>query len=52
MNAPLLSAAARGKTDFLANAHRGWGEQPPDWIVRLAEECERTSASEVARRLG
>jgi hypothetical protein len=58
MNAPLISAPAgvnlnaRGKTDFLANARKGWGETPPDWIVRLAEECERTSASDVARRLG
>lgn len=58
MNAPLFSPAAvvnvnaRGKTDFLANARKGWGETPPDWIVRLAEECERTSASDVARRLG
>jgi len=58
MNAPLFSAPAtvnvnaRGKTDFLANARKGWGEAPPDWIVRLAEECDRTSASDVARRLG
>jgi len=58
MTAPLFSPATavnvnpRGKTDFLANARKGWGETPPDWIVRLAEECERTSASDVARRLG
>ena len=38
-------------TDFLANARDGWGDPPPDWIVRLAEECTRTSASEVAKRL-
>ena len=58
MNAPLFSAVAAvnvnasRKTDFLANARKGWGETPPDWIIRLAEECERTSASDVARRLG
>lgn len=57
MNAPLFSPAAAvnvngpRKTDFLANARKGWGETPPDWIVRLAEECARANASEVARRL-
>ena len=57
MNAPLFSpgqgvnVTASRKTDFLANARKGWGEAPPDWIVRLAEECERSTASEVARRL-
>jgi hypothetical protein len=56
MNAPLFSAPAAvnvngGKTDFLANARKGWGETPPDWVTRLAEECARSSASEVARRL-
>ncbi len=39
------------ETDFLANAREGWGETPPDWIVRLAEECRAASASVVAKRL-
>ena len=57
MNAPLFSATpgvnlnAPRKTDFPANARKGWGDAPPDWIVRLAEECGRSNASEVARRL-
>ncbi len=37
--------------DFLANARAGWGD-PPDWVVRLAEECGRSSATDVAKRLG
>jgi hypothetical protein len=52
LSAPLARAGGGArKTDFLANARKGWGETPPDWIVRLAEECDRASASEVARRL-
>ena len=39
------------RADFLANAREGWGENPPDWIIRLAEECMRSSASDVAKRL-
>ncbi|MGD0564509.1 MAG: transcriptional regulator [Roseiarcus sp.] len=57
MNAPLFSPPAgvnvngSRKTDFLANARKGWGEAPPDWVIRLAEECVRSSASDVAQRL-
>lgn len=56
MSAPLFSAPTAGnpnaanKTDFVGNARKAWGE-PPDWVLRLAEECERTTASDVARRL-
>ncbi len=56
MNAPLFSPPsgvnlnAPRKTDFVGNARKAWGE-PPDWLMRLAEECERSSASDVARRL-
>lgn len=28
-----------------------WGEAPPDWVLRLAEECDRTSQSKVAARI-
>jgi len=33
-------------------ARRGWGETPPDWIVALAQACERQSQAKVARQLG
>lgn len=28
-----------------------WGPEVPDWVQRLAEECDRTSQSKVAARL-
>ncbi len=28
-----------------------WGATPPDWVVRLAEECEASSQRQVAARL-
>ncbi|PID95883.1 MAG: hypothetical protein CSA85_00100 [Alphaproteobacteria bacterium] len=28
-----------------------WGSTPPDWVVRLAEECEASSQRQVAARL-
>lgn len=28
-----------------------WGEAPPDWVLRLAQECDRTSQSKVAARI-
>jgi len=33
-------------------ASRGWGANPPDWIVVLARECDKTSQSKVAKDLG
>lgn len=32
-------------------AARGWGANPPDWIVALAAACDRTSQGHVAREL-
>lgn len=29
-----------------------WGDPAPDWIVVLADECDRTSLRDVASRLG
>lgn len=46
-----MTAAVRSDT-FRAKAFRGWGEALPDWMQVLAEECDRTSQSAVARRLG
>ncbi len=42
----------QSKTDFLANAREAFGEALPDWIEIVAREATRTSATEVARRLG
>lgn len=33
-------------------ARLAWGEQLPDWVQRLAVECEATSQNAVAKRLG
>lgn len=42
----------RPATDFSANARSGWGEALPDWIMTLARECDASTATAVARRLG
>lgn len=39
------------ETRFLNRARAGWGD-PPDWIVALAEACERETQVAVGRRLG
>ena len=31
---------------------RKWGANPPEWILTLAEECDRTSQGKAAARLG
>jgi hypothetical protein len=33
-------------------AREAWGTELPDWVLRLAEECGRTSQNAVAKRLG
>ena len=30
---------------------RAWGANPPEWIVRLAEECDRKTQTEVGAEL-
>lgn len=35
----------------VANARAAWGPDLPDWVLRLAEECEATSQNKVAQRL-
>lgn len=41
--------AHRSKADIILEA---WGPVPPDWIVRLAQECDAGSQSKAAARLG
>jgi hypothetical protein len=38
-------------TDFLARARAAWGD-PPDWIVALAVEANRTTLKAAADRIG
>jgi len=38
-------------SDPVAIAREAWGEDPPDWVLRLAEECARSSQVKVAARL-
>lgn len=33
-------------------AHDAWGASPPDWVLALADECDRTSQGKVAKRIG
>lgn len=42
----------RQKTDFTAKLAACQGTDAPDWIVVLAEEASRTSATAVAKRIG
>lgn len=39
-------------TGPLVIARASWGDTLPDWIARLATECEATSQNAVAKRLG
>lgn len=38
--------------DYLAKALAAWGQEAPIWIVALAEEANRTTASAAADRVG
>jgi len=41
------------KTAFVANAISSWGEGDiPEWVVVLAQEAERSSATAIAQRIG
>lgn len=39
------------KPSALGKAVVAWGEQIPDWIVALAQECDRTSQNIAAKRI-
>lgn len=36
----------------LTRARVAWGDAPPPWIIALAEACDRTTMTAVARRVG
>jgi len=36
----------------MANVRKCWGEDAPDWIVVLAEECDRTSQARAGQAIG
>lgn len=36
---------------IVETARAAWGENPPDWVLVLAQECERSSQNRVARQL-
>ena len=42
---------AASAVDYPEKARGAWGESLPTWVLRLAEEAKRTSASAVATRL-
>ena len=41
---------SRAPVDFVARAKSCWGD-PPSWVIALAEEASRTSASAAAKRI-
>ena len=36
----------------VSNAREAWGVSIPDWVMALAEACDRSSQNSVAKRLG
>ena len=36
----------------VANATAAWGDEMPDWVVTLAQACDRSSQNAIAKRLG
>lgn len=40
------------RPDFIAIAEAGWDGAPPDWVLRLAEECQATSQRRAAQKIG
>ncbi|MEX2126934.1 MAG: transcriptional regulator [Xanthobacteraceae bacterium] len=47
---PRKGAATR--TDFVANARSAWGRHLQDWVLVLAEEAARTTATAAAKKIG
>lgn len=45
-------AAAAATAQNAVMVRRKWGANPPEWIVVLAEECDRTGQTKAAKRLG
>lgn len=40
------------KRSFAAMARAAWADDPPDWVIVLADEVDRTSQVAVAKRIG
>lgn len=54
MSAPRTRGPQPGTTSpraALSNATAAWGSNLPEWIVTLAEACDRSSQNAVAKRL-
>lgn len=43
---------ANDKPTFVLKAQKAWKGAVPDWVAMLAAECDATSQSAVARRIG
>ena len=46
-----MTRRGRKGTAMIA-VHEAWGHASPEWIVALAEECDRSSQREVAKVIG
>ncbi|KNY35709.1 hypothetical protein [Agrobacterium sp. SUL3] len=40
------------KPDNLEKARTAWGEQPPEWIIALAEACNAENQTAIGKRIG
>ncbi|MBA5777444.1 transcriptional regulator [Stappia sp. F7233] len=47
-----MSAASGNRPDNVAKARLAWGATIPEWIIVLAEACNRESQAAVARKVG
>lgn len=46
-----MSQTSYAPGDFVGKARASWGDALPDWVLILAEACQRTSQTAVAKRL-
>ena len=46
-----MRGVAETRTDFKARAIASWGT-PPDWVLALADEAQRTTGAKAASRVG
>jgi hypothetical protein len=40
------------KVDFLEKARAAWGKDVPDFVLKLAEDCQKVGQESIARRIG
>ena len=46
-----MTVTSKPKTDNVDRARGSWGEGIPEWVIALAEACNRESQAAIARRI-